>query len=77
MKERCRTIGDIKVEVLNTIYFELDKLKSILDCAIEESDLTDTSNTLKNLLSISYDYTEKINNKVEDLLQINKVKVEV
>lgn len=70
-------MGDLKIEVLDTIYFELDKLKSILDCAIEESDLTETSNTLKNLLSISYDYTEKINYKVEDLLQINKVKVEV
>lgn len=70
-------MGDIKVEVLDTIYFELGKLKCVLDCAIEESDLTETSNALKNLLSISYDYTEKIHNKVEDFLQINKAKVEV
>lgn len=70
-------MGDIKIETLDTIYFELDKLKCILDCAIEESDLTETSNALKNLLSISYDYTEKINNKVEDLLELNKPNVEV
>lgn len=63
-------MGDLKIEMLDTIYFELGKLKCILDCAIEESDLTETSNTLKNLLSISYDYTEKVNDKVEDLLHL-------
>lgn len=63
-------MGDLKIETLDTIYFELGKLKCVLYCAIEESNLTEVSNTLKNLLSISYYYAEKVNNKVEDLLHL-------